>query len=177
MKRSPTRGTITRSIRSHTRRGQLRNPPTGYASLPITYFCFIVIANPACWLRQGVKQSPARGTITGSIRSHKRRGQLRNPTHRPRQPRCDDYFYRFVIQLRAFLRKCYPSQRRINHVLFIPSYLEPRFLGVCWKCLTYFPMRAISIKISLLPRVKRRLTKRITSKTSKYACSLILNND
>ncbi len=79
VKRSPTRGTRTGSIRSHTRRGQLRNPPAAYASLPMTYFCSFVIANPACWLRQGVKRSPTHGTRTGSIRSHTRGGQLRNP--------------------------------------------------------------------------------------------------
>ena len=62
-----------------TSRGQPRNPSIGYVSLPMTYFCFFVIANPACWLRQGVKRSPARGTKTGPIRSHTRRGQLRTP--------------------------------------------------------------------------------------------------
>ena len=45
----------------------------------MTHLVLIVIANPACWLRQGVKRSPTRGTRTGSIRSHTRRGQLRNP--------------------------------------------------------------------------------------------------
>ena len=79
VKRSPTRGTRTASIRSHTRGGQLRNPPTNYASLPMTYLVLIVIANPAGWLQQGVKRSPTHGTRTGSIRSHTRRGQLRNP--------------------------------------------------------------------------------------------------
>ena len=66
-------------IRSHTTRGWLLGPCTGIASLPMTYFCFFVIANPVCWLWQGVKRSPTRGTRTGSIRSHTRGGQLRNP--------------------------------------------------------------------------------------------------
>ena len=79
VKRSPARGTRTGSIPSYTREGQLRNPPTKHASLPMTYLVLIVIANPAGWLQQGVKRSPTRGTRTGSIRSHTRRGQLRNP--------------------------------------------------------------------------------------------------
>ena len=79
VKRSPTRRTRTGSIRSHTRRGQLRNQPTNYASLPITYFFSFVIANPAGRPQRCVKRSPTRGMRTGSIRSCTRRRQLRNP--------------------------------------------------------------------------------------------------
>ena len=79
VKRSPTRGTITGPIRSHTRGGQLRNRPTTYANLLMTYFFSFVIANPAGRAGRCVKRSPIRGTRTGPIRSHTRRGQLRNP--------------------------------------------------------------------------------------------------
>ena len=79
VKRSPAREAVAKSMRYISWRGWLHSPYTGTASLPMTYLVLIVIANPAGWLQQGVKRSPTRGTRTGSIRSHTRRGQLRNP--------------------------------------------------------------------------------------------------
>ena len=79
VKRSPARETIPKSMRCIARKGWLRSTCISITSLPMTYFCSFVIANPVSWLRQGVKRSPARGTKTGSIRSCTRGRQLHNP--------------------------------------------------------------------------------------------------
>ena len=52
VKRSPTRGTRTGSIPSHTRGGQLRNRPTNYASLAVTIiFAVFVIPTPSIFAK------------------------------------------------------------------------------------------------------------------------------
>ena len=102
--------------------GWLRSPCTGIASLPMTYFYFFVIANPACWLRQGVKRSPARRTRTGSIRSHTRRGQLRNPPTNHASLSVTIIFPVLSFQLHAFSWKWHYSPWRsvFYFVIFTP---------------------------------------------------------
>ena len=98
-----------KSMRYISWRRWLRSPCTGIASLPMTYFCFFVIANPVCWLWQGVKRSPTRGTRTGSIRSHTRGGQLRNPPTNYASLAVTINFPILSFQLQAFSRKWYHS--------------------------------------------------------------------
>ena len=176
VKRSPTRGTRTGSIRSHTRRGQLRNPPTNYASLPMTtlfssslrtqgwfvgkavkqspareaaatatsmryiywrgwlrspctsiaslpmtYFCFFVIANLVGWPQRCVKRSPTRGTRTGSIPSHTRGGQLRNRPTNYASLAVTIIFAVFVIPTPSIFAKMVPLAMTIRFYFVIST--------------------------------------------------------
>ena len=105
VKRSPAHGTRTGSIRSHTRGGQLRNPPTNHASLPMTTLFLSSLRTQGWFGGLAVKQSPAREAVAKSMRYISWRGWLRSPQHPHRQPRQDDPFFILSSQLQAFSRK------------------------------------------------------------------------
>ena len=69
----------------------------------------IVIANPVCWLRQGVKQSPARESVAKSMRYISCRGWLRSPCTGIASLAMTIRFY-FVISTPSIFAKMVPLE-------------------------------------------------------------------